>query len=167
MENLPTVVAVCGLPGSGKSYFAERLAEEMNAEYISSDIVRKEMYAERTYADEEKLSVYGEMNTRASRVAAEKKNVVLDATFYRNDVRDLLTDTYGPSLRWIEVRADESIIRHRLDRPRKHSEADFQVYLKIKDAWEPLEQGHLTLISENDNIEEMLKEAMQYLRHDP
>lgn len=166
MNDVAMIVAVCGLPGSGKSYFAERLAEGIGAVYISSDMVRKEMYAERTYSDKEKLTVYREMVARATQAIAEKKDVVLDATFHRKDIRDLVKNSFESPLRWIEVRADESIIRERLAKPRRHSEADYEVYLKIRSQWEPIDNDHLILASTQRNISEMLGRAIQYLHHD-
>jgi predicted kinase len=55
------IIIVMGLPGSGKSYFAQRLAITINADYISSDRVRKTMMSSRTYSTKEKLLVYDEM----------------------------------------------------------------------------------------------------------
>ncbi len=55
------IVIVFGLPGSGKSYFASRLAEMLKAEYINSDIVRKQLLTQKTYSEKEKLSVYDSM----------------------------------------------------------------------------------------------------------
>ena len=52
------VILVLGLPGSGKSYFAGRLAQKINAEYLNSDQIRKEMFQGRTYSDSEKAKVY-------------------------------------------------------------------------------------------------------------
>jgi len=37
------IIIVCGLPGSGKSFFAHRLAAKLDALHISSDKTRKEM----------------------------------------------------------------------------------------------------------------------------
>jgi len=37
------IIVVTGLPGSGKSYFAQQLAPLMDAEYINSDKVRSLM----------------------------------------------------------------------------------------------------------------------------
>lgn len=133
--------------------------------YLSSDEIRNELYAVRTYSDEEKADVYRELTARAFQ-AARENDVVLDATFYRKDLRDQINKTFETPVRWIEVRADESIVRDRMKRPRAHSEADFGVYLKIRDAWEPLTDEHLVLQSTNDNIDEMLEQAVQYLRDD-
>jgi predicted kinase len=55
------IVIVFGLPGSGKSFFASRLAKMINADYINSDMIRKEMFASSTYSEKEKAAVYNVM----------------------------------------------------------------------------------------------------------
>ena len=52
------IVIVFGLPGSGKSYFASRFAKVINAGYINSDMIRKEIFEKREYSDQEKKAVY-------------------------------------------------------------------------------------------------------------
>ena len=42
---------------------------------------------------------------------------------------------------------------------RTDSQADFEVYKKIKNEWEPFDQDHLILQSTDDNIEEILHKA--------
>jgi predicted kinase len=157
------VVAVCGLPGSGKSYFAAKLAERLNAVYFSSDKIRREMFTQRTYSDAEKRDVYREMIRRAGDHKSE--SIVFDATFYRRDIRAMFEDAY-PNLIWIMVTADDDVIRDRLAKPRVDSEADLNVHHLIRSQWEPLEGEFLTLHSTSDNINEMLNRAIQYLGHD-
>jgi predicted kinase len=159
------IIIVFGLPGSGKSYFASHLANMIDAEYIMSDRVRKEMLSKRTYSDEEKLAVYDEMILKAIEANKLNKNVVLDATFYKKNIRSNFINKIPATerIRFIEVVADESLIRERLQKVREDSEANFEVYKKIKEEWEPMEEPHLTLRSTNDNIEEMLRKTASYL----
>ena len=159
------IVIVFGLPGSGKSYFAAHLANKINADYINSDKVRRAMFDTRTYSINEKLSVYSEMLTQMKEVVKQNKNLVLDATFYNNDIRKKFLDEAvdAGSIFFIEVKAEESIIRKRLQEKRVDSEADFEVYKKVKKQWEPLHLDHLVLQSTNDNINEMLYKAADYL----
>ncbi len=165
------IVIVFGLPGSGKSYFASRLAGMLNAQYINSDRIRKEMLKERTYTIKEKLSVYNEMLSRFIEVDRQNKNVVLDATFYKNEIRRNFVNKAGgnKSIRFIEVIADESLIRERLKKAREDSEADFEIYKNIKEEWDPMDEPHLVLKSTNENIDEMLYKTTDYLnlKHDP
>lgn len=159
------VVIVFGLPGSGKSYFARRLAELINADYINSDVVRQELLNKKTYSEQEKLFVYNEMVNRMKARMKQNRNVIIDATFYKHDIRKLFTREakIKNEVAFIEVVADEAVISERLKTPRAESDADFEVYKKIKEQWQPLQQPHLVLQSTNDNIGEMLHKASDYL----
>ncbi len=159
------VVIVFGLPGSGKSYFASRLANLINAEYINSDVVRRTFPDKKTYSLNEKLSVYNEMLKRMKEMLKENRNLVLDATFYKSDIRIkfIYEANLNEKISFIEVRANESVISERLKKTRTDSEADFEVYKKIKNEWEPFNQDHLILQSTDNNIEEMLHKAAGYL----
>lgn len=159
------IVIVFGLPGSGKSFFAERLAGMIGAEYINSDRLRKRMFAKRTYTLKEKLSVYEELLSSMRQALKENKNLVIDATFYKKDIRQSFIEEAGASkLIFIEVEASEFIIRKRLNREREDSEADFNVYKTVKSQWEPMQEKHLQLESTDDNIDAMLKKAVKYIK---
>lgn len=160
------VIIVFGLPGSGKSYFASRLAKSMHAVYLNSDRIRKEMFEQRTYSPREKKAVYGQMLLGLRKALKQRKNVVLDATFHKTVTRELfIKEMAGKgAIRFIEVRAAESIIRERLRKERPDSEADLPVYQRICLAYEPLAEPHLVLKSTNENIDAMLLKAAEYLK---
>ncbi len=162
------VIIVFGLPGSGKSYFASRLAGMMQAVHINSDRLRKEMFHQGSYTDSEKAVVYNEMLKKAKEAIGQNKNVVLDATFHRSETRELFgMEIEGEAgIFFIEVVADEGLIMQRLKKERPDSEADFEVYKKILQQWEPLHASHLILESTNANADAMLQKAAQYLKHD-
>ena len=160
------IVIVLGLPGSGKSYFASRLAEMLNAEYVNSDRLRKELFPKRTYSKSEKAQVYDALLKKMQTAIAQKNYVVLDATFHNRAIREPFIGSGEDHIVFIEVQADETIIRERLQEDRPYSEADLTVYKLIKRQWEPLKRPHLTLRSTNDNIDAMLKRALQYLKDD-
>lgn len=160
------IVLVAGLPGSGKSYFASKLAENINAVYVSSDQVRRSIGAEGKYSAEDKLAVYKEMVKIAARAVDMQKVVVADATFYRKAVRDLfirLANEKAAGVRVIWVQAEESLIKERLRKPRKDSEADFRVYELLRDQFEPIAEPHLKLKSTNTNIATLLNKAREYI----
>ena len=158
------IVIVLGLPGSGKSYFAEKLAKILHADYVNSDRVRKELFPNRTYSDKEKAVVYDAMLKRMKDSLAQERDLVLDATFHKKSTRELFTKNTKEIIRYIEVWADDTIVKDRLKKIRSYSEADYQVHLLIKQEWEPLEEDHFRLQSTNDNIEDMLLRAMKYLK---
>ncbi len=160
------VIIVYGLPGSGKSYFASRLAKTIDADYVNSDRVRKEMYASRTYSPQEKESVYNEMLVRMKEAVQQNRHVVLDGTFHKRDTRKLFIKEMEEKggIYFIEVQADENITSKRLKKERPYSEADFEVYKLIREDNEPLTDPHLLLQSTDDNIDNMIQKASTYLK---
>lgn len=159
------IVFVFGLPGSGKSYFASRLAKKINAIYVNSDKLRKESFAERDYTEQEKKAVYNKMLDQMMQAINQKENIVLDATFHKKSTRKTFIDELKgkEDVFFIEVQADENTIRERVKKPREYSEADFEVYKLIRQQYEPLNEPHLTIRSTNDNINEMLEQGIEYL----
>jgi predicted kinase len=160
------IVVVCGLPGSGKSYFAEAFAQRISAVYLNSDRIRREIGRQGMYSVSDKLITYRLMAERALESTNAYSDVVVDGTFYTKAMVDIFTKIANDSRQvfFINVVADEALIRSRLNKPRQDSEADFDVYLKIKEQFQDLEVPHLTLRSTNDNLEEMIMKGLDYLR---
>lgn len=160
------IVIVFGLPGSGKSYFASRFAKVINAGYVNSDMIRKEIFKKRVYSDEEKRTVYAKMFDQMKESTKQKTNLVLDATFHKKEIRKMFVDEMKEKggVFFIEIQADEHTTRERLKSPRPYSEADFEVYKLISGQNEPLVEPHLILKSTDDNIDEMLRKASEYLK---
>ncbi|HZJ61705.1 MAG TPA: AAA family ATPase [Chitinophagaceae bacterium] len=160
------IVIVLGLPGSGKSYFASRLAEVIQADYINSDQVRKEMFSKRMYSEQEKGAVYNAMLEKMKSVVQLNKDLVIDATFHREDSRQLFIRQLRGKAKFffIEITANPDLIRRRLKKERPFSEADFDVYELTRHQWQPLSEPHLSLESTDENIDYMLDRAVNYLR---
>lgn len=161
------IIVVLGLPGSGKSYFASRLAARLRAEYINSDKVRKSMGSQGRYSLKDKLAVYTEMVKMTDRLLDENKVVVVDATFHLQSMRNLFLKEASKRLAriwFIHVKANEALIHDRLNKPRADSEADFKVYQDIRDQFQELTNHHLELESTNDNITSMLNKAIEYIK---
>lgn len=159
-------VIVLGLPGSGKSFFAERLAKQLGAEYMNSDRLRRELFPKRTYSDLETAKVYAIMLEKMGEAFQQKRDLVLDATFHKEETRVPFLTKGNSNIVIIEVWADEEIIWQRVQKNRPISEADFDVYRLIKKEWEPLKVPHLELKSTNENIDDMLQKALEYLKND-
>jgi predicted kinase len=161
------VIIVFGLPGSGKSYFASRLAADLKALYVSTDELRLKLIPKRKYTDAEKALVYDSVEAMMADALRDKKPIVLDGTFYKESLRKKFEHTAGKfneKIIYIEVTAPEGIIEDRLKQPRQYSEADYAVYLLLKKQFEPLLQDHLVLISSNNTISSMLRKAVRYIK---
>lgn len=160
------VIIVFGLPGSGKSFFASRLAAKLGATYISTDVLRFELFPKRTYSDSEKLKVYDHMLKMMVRDISDHATIVLDGTFYKESLRSKFEEEakkLGDKLIYIEVIASEKKIKERTEKPRISSEANFDVYLKLKQEFEPVRTDHLVLDSSDLNIEAMIDQAIHYI----
>ena len=160
------IIIVFGLPGSGKSYFASRLAKKLGALYINTDEVRMKMFSQRSYSDAEKLAVYDKMIEILQSSYPENKVIILDGTFYKSAIRkkfEVVAEKLNSKFIFIEVTANENKIKDRLEKPRTTSEADYGVYLKLREVAEPLEEEHLVLDSSLDDVDEMLTKSIQFL----
>lgn len=169
MKSLPSLVIVMGLPGSGKTYLADRLTRVLSAEHLSSDQIRNEHRQRSKYRPDDKLSVYQWMLEQAESVLAEGQSVVLDATFCRREYRCLAEQLAVQGqypLYYLVVTADDATIRKRTNHPRSDSEADYAVYQKLRREADPLVQPHLTLDSSRQSIDTMLQTALDYLTND-
>lgn len=161
------IILVAGLPGSGKSFLAGKLAAKLGAVHLNSDRIRQELHATGKYSPEDKLAIYREMLMRTAALVEQRNDAVVDATFYNHYLREIfirLADGYTTPLFVIEVTADEGLIRRRLQQPRTDSEADVEVYERIRDEFEEITMPHLILQSTNDNLDAMLTTAINYIR---
>lgn len=76
---VPTMTMFCGLPASGKSTYAEKLAKETDAIILSSDAIRWELFGDETDQDHNQ-KVFQELHKRAKEYLNNGKNVIYDAT---------------------------------------------------------------------------------------
>lgn len=140
------LVLVCGLPGTGKSTVAERIAELLPARLLRTDVVRKELFPEPTYAAAESAAVYDELFDRARDLLDADEHVVLDATFRQRALRERAAGVAAAAdveFRLVRVTCDEPVVRERIRKRQRHeddeSDADFAVYNQLKEEFEPIE----------------------------
>ncbi len=96
-----SLILVGGLPGTGKSTLADRLADRLGAVVLSSDRLRKELagipaessapaaYRHGIYRPEWTERTYAELLIRAERLLQRGESVVLDASWSRGTHRDV------------------------------------------------------------------------------
>jgi predicted kinase len=143
------IIVVTGLPGVGKTTFSKELGSILNAQVLSSDKIRKELFSKPTYSKSEKSLVYEVILLIAKYLHQTGKTCILDATFSRENFRKKLQeklDAKKNQLFLIECKCPEPIVLKRLrNRKNDYSDADFRIYKKLKRQYEPIKTSHITI----------------------
>lgn len=74
-----TFIMMVGLPGSGKSTYAQYLARSFNTKIISSDAIRQECFGNEEFQGENK-AVFEILHARVTGALSHGENVIYDAT---------------------------------------------------------------------------------------
>lgn len=164
------LVVIFGLPGSGKSYFAGQLAQALSIPHLKSDDVRDLINKRGDYDPQSKAAVYHALMDKAAEQLAQNTAVITDATFHKDWMRAIAeakARELNHSLMFIQLVADEATIRERVTKNRPDSDADFNIYQKLKAEADPLNSSHLLLDSSRQAINTMLRQAYAFLNFEP
>ncbi len=173
------ILAMAGLPGSGKSTIARALSLELPAVVISKDEIRTRLFtpAEIDYSPDQDAVCFCEMLRHAEAFLTRSPDqwVILDGrTFSR--ARDMeqvmaLADRIGQPLHVIRCYCSDDEARRRLEadlREMRHPAAnrDYDLYLEIKSRQEPLPLPALDLDTSPDP-DTCLTRCLDYLTAPP
>src|SRR5690606_30764943 len=154
----PSVIAVGGVIGAGKSTIAERIASQLSAPVVSSDRTRKHLLglepsaraAEQAfagaYAPKFSTRVYSEVLRRAACVVSSGRPVVIDASFRTRELRSLarlLASSYDIPFWFVECRAPREVCRKRLEQRAERasiSDARAELLDDFVSRWEPVDE---------------------------
>ena len=148
------IVLFSGLPGVGKTLLANELAPLIKAVVLSTDKIRKELITHPTYTEEEKELIYDVMLILAKYLhEAAGTNCILDATFNtkesRRKAREKLESVSPEQIYIIECICPEDIVLSRLKaRKGDYSDADIDVYRKMKQVYEPVEEKERHIVAD-------------------
>jgi predicted kinase len=155
----PSLVVVSGLPGTGKSYFCRRLAERTPVVVLESDALRKVLFPSPGYGAEESSHLFQTIHRLAADLLAGGMTVVLDATnleeYHRERLYHIAEQT-GARLIVVQVCAPPDLVRQRLlgraDRrdAADNSEADWQVYQRMRPSAETIRRNHFRVDTSRD-----------------
>lgn len=160
------LLLIAGLPGTGKTTVARAYAALSGAVHLNSDTLRRSLGLMGKYQPADKEKVYQALLQHSRDALLQGKTVVVDSTFYKESIRApfrSLAAECGVALHWVEVQAGESVLRERLSHPRPDSEADFSVYEKIRDQFEPLPEERLIVRSDQETPEAIAAKIQAYL----
>lgn len=137
------LIVLAGYPGVGKSFVAQEIASQTNAEIHQTDKIRKELFTNPTYSKQESEKTYSELFSRAEQTLKENKTAILDATFNLTIGREnaeQIANKQNSEIIFINVICDEQTVKERINNRDGISDADFTVYQKVRDAFEPFKR---------------------------
>ncbi len=178
------LVAVMGLPASGKTTLARALAGRLGLVHLSSDVIRKELAGLRPTEHVEEAfgkGLYGATMTqltyaallrRAGRWLRRDQSVVLDATFGRPTHRAALIQLARRSrarLVVLHCRADEALLRARLAThttdPASVSDARPELWPALRAAFtEPVELPNTVVLDTALPLTDTVRRALEAVR---
>jgi predicted kinase len=153
----PTLVAVSGLPGTGKSYFSTRLAERLPFVILESDALRKILFPRPTYSAEESTRLFRVVHCLIERLLKRGIPVILDATNLSERHREYLysiAEHLGVKLILVRVEAPPELVAGRLHQRQEiresKSDADWMVYQRMKSSVEEIQRRHYAVDTSRD-----------------
>ena len=168
----PAMVAVSGLPGTGKSYFSARLARQADFVILESDALRKVLFPSPDYSAEENARLFRAIHDLARRLLGGGVSVILDATTLQEKHRQQLhgiAEMTGARLVLVEVKAPPDVVHSRLEERRSlsnggeaKSDADWEVYVRMSPTVEKIQGRHYSVDTSQDTepvIRMILKET--------
>ena len=165
----PSLVILCGLPGTGKSHFARELARRAPFVWLNSDRTRKILVEAPSYSRREHRRGFSAMHVLTRGYLRDGYSVVFDATNLNENVRRPLyesADAVDVEPLIIRFTAPSSLVRRRLtDRAdgvgeAAHSDATWDVYSRMAVADQPVPRPHL-LVAGPEDVEWVMLETLR------
>lgn len=165
----PSLVILCGLPGTGKSHFARELIRRAPFVWLNSDRTRKILVDTPSYSRREHRRVFSAMHVLTRGYLRDGFSVVFDATNLNENVRRPLyasAHEVGVEPLIIRFTAPSELVRRRLrDRAEgvgeaSQSDATWDVYSRMAVADQPVPRPHL-LVTGPEDVAGVLQEALR------
>jgi adenylylsulfate kinase len=169
------IVALAGLPGTGKSTLARELARLFGAMVLDKDALRARMFGPAVeYTREQDDEVCRAMYEEVERLAKMRfEYLILDGRTYSqryqvDELRDLAERT-GAKLRVIECVCDESTARVRLvldAQTGEHPAANrsFELYQRLAREADPIDGDKIVLRTDRETIPQLVERCVGYIK---
>jgi len=153
----PALIVVSGLPGTGKTYFCNRLAERLPSVVLESDVLRKTLFSPPSYSAKESSQLFRAIHRLIQRLLAKGIPLILDATNLSERNREYLysiADRLDAKLVLVRVEAPPEVVRQRLEarreRPENKSDADWATYRRMKYSVQRIRRNHYAVDTSRD-----------------
>jgi len=153
----PAFIAVSGLPGTGKSYFCNRLAERLPFLILESDALRKILFPTPSYDSQESSRLFRAVHLLIERLLKKGVSLILDATNLSERYREHLysiADRLDVKLILVQVEAPPEVVYERLRARRENTEsksdAGWEVYQRMKPSVQKIHHNYYAVDTSRD-----------------
>jgi predicted kinase len=173
-----TMIAMAGLPGTGKSTLAEELARRFSAVVLSKDIIRAQLFSPdhidfSREQDDLCMKIMFVLARHLLQSNPERAVIIDGRTFSKSyQVRQFLFEAESLNAKplMIECICDEDVARERLDRAHQAgshpaTNRTFQLYKELKEAAEAITIEHLVIDTSRELIEKCVERCLEYLKN--
>ena len=168
------IIAMAGLPGSGKTTVCQELARRVNGAVLSKDQIRHALFAEQDieYSDQQDDFCMWVMLETARYLVQKNsgRHVFLDGrTFSRRYQVERVTrfaEELNQPWRIVECVCSEETARRRLEAGDEEHPArnrDFELYQRVKARFEEI-TGEKTVVNTEQTLEACVKQGLKALR---
>ena len=167
----PALVAVSGLPGTGKSYFCSKLAERLPFVILESDALRKVLFSPPSYSSKESSCLFQAVHRLIEGLLKKGISLILDATNLSERHREYLysiADHLDVKLVLVRVEAPPQVVRGRLESRLEDSgsksDADWAIYQRMKSVAQKIRRNHYAVDTSRDIspvLDKIVKEIMR------
>ena len=166
----PAFIAVSGLPGTGKSYFCNQLADRLPLIILESDALRKTLFPSPSYSPEESSLLFRAVHLLIERLLKKGVSLIFDATNLSEQYREYLysiADRLDVRLILVRVEAPPQIVHERLkarqENPGSKSDADWTVYQRMRPSVQKIRRNHYAVDTSRD-ISPVLNKIVREVR---
>ena len=155
----PAFVVVSGLPGTGKSFFCHKLAENSPFCILESDAMRKTLFPSPDYSFAESTRLFLACDNLIEELLQKGVPLIFDATNLSERNRERLyriSDRAGAKLVLVRVEAPLATVYERLKvrseatNPEDKSDAGWEVYSRMKPRVDRIKRNHFAVDTSRD-----------------
>jgi len=158
--NVPVLVILMGLPGSGKSYVASHLMHKYGFTVLSGEDITTQLFGTEKVSQDQYTQAYNYLRQEATKLISQGKSVVIDGTNLKHSFRQQIYN---------EVKCDKTVLiylkiddKTALDRiSKRQNSCSPETYDKFKNQIEEptVDENVFVITSDNqllDNIDNLI-----------